>query len=303
MNKFLSKLKELLTKVDESIDTEELICSDVVGAIVDEDDDVEPEDSDIDEMEDYEDVDVSPEDAEVDDECLDVMAVCSSKAEANKKAIDAAVEWALKIARDNRFHYGRSAWAHKSGCPFCGTEGAKKKAAPKSQKEETKRTYCCNPFVTAAFHHGAGAPNVDCRVKNKRIQLANDPNPGFKNTKEWKKVKKTKISDLKRGDILLTRTHAMLYIGDGKVVHAAHHDDGPKNEKMWNSSICIQKLPSKQWKRVTMIRRYIGTGKFKYSTKPQKKTPQKTIFPMKALRFSSIDTADVFDKYSIDYKF
>lgn len=183
-------------------------------------------------------------------------------ATANQKAINAAVDWAVKIANDNTFHYGRSKWGHKSGCYFCGTQSAKRKAAPSSQKKEVDKTYCCNPFATAAFHHGAGAPSVNCKVKDKRIGLANDSNKPFKNTKEWKRIAKKK-ANLKKGDLLLTPTHIMLYIGNGKIVHAAHHDNGPAHKAYWNSSICVQTLPAKQWGRTTKIYRYIGNGKFK----------------------------------------
>ena len=183
-------------------------------------------------------------------------------ATATQKARRAAVEWAVKIAKDNKYHYGRSKWAHHSGCPFCNTQGTKRKFAPKSQWDEVQYTYCCNPFVTAAYKHGAGAKSVDCKVKNKRINLANDPNPVFK-TSEWKRINKpAKVTSLKVGDILLTPTHCMIYVGDGKVVHAAHHDNGKKGA-YWNSSITVQTIPTKQWKRTTKIYRYVGKGRFK----------------------------------------
>ena len=67
-------------------------------------------------------------------------------ATANEKAIKSACDWAVKIAKDNNFHYGRTKWAHKYGCYFCGTQSAKKNAAPASQKSEVAKTYCCNPF-------------------------------------------------------------------------------------------------------------------------------------------------------------
>ena len=188
-------------------------------------------------------------------------------ATANQKARKAACDWAKKIAADNTFHYGRSSWGHTSGCYFCGTQGTKKKKAPKSQKGEVAKTYCCNPFVTASYHHGAGAPSVDCRYKAKRLGLAGDSNKPLKNTKEWKKIKKPKkVTDLQYGDILLTPTHIMLYVGDGKVSHAKHHDNGVKG-KYWNESITTEKIPSKQWSRTTKIYRYIGKGKFKDDVK------------------------------------
>lgn len=182
---------------------------------------------------------------------------------ANEKARNAACNWAIDIAKNNKYHYGKSKWAHHNGCPFCGTNGkgsAKHKAG--GSLKEIEFTYCCNPFVTAAYNHGAGAPSIDCKVSSKRINLANDKNKPLQNTKEWKKIKKpSKVTDLKKGDILLTPTHAMLYVGDGKICHAKHHDNGVKGS-YWNESITTEKIPSNQWKRTTKIYRYIGDGKF-----------------------------------------
>lgn len=186
------------------------------------------------------------------------------KMSANEKARKGAVDWAIKIANDNSFHYGRSSWAHHNGCYFCGTNqksGSIKRKAGASVKA-CEKTYCCNPFVTAAFKHGAGAPEVDCKVSGKRINLANDKNPALNNKKAFKKISKPKkVTSLEAGDVLLTPTHAMLYAGNGKVVEAAHHDNG-KKDSYWNDSIRHKTLSSSQWKRVTKIYRYIGKGKY-----------------------------------------
>ena len=179
------------------------------------------------------------------------------------KARKAAVNWAIKIANDNSFHYGKSKWAHHNGCYFCGTNQAKNSIKRRSggSKSEVLKTYCCNPFVTAAYCHGAGAPEMDCKESSKRVGLANDTNKVFR-TKAWQKVAKpSKMTQLKVGDILLTPTHAMLYIGDSKVAHAAHHDNGKKGA-YWNDSIKVGKLSSSQWKRTSKIYRYLGTGKY-----------------------------------------
>ena len=180
------------------------------------------------------------------------------------KARQAAVDWAIAIANDNSFHYGEEKWAHHFGCYFCGTNQASGSAKRKAGAtiSECEKTYCCNPFVTAAYSHGAGAKEVDCKVSGMRIGLANGTNKVFKNTSSWLLVEKpSSATKLKVGDILLTPTHAMLYAGDGKVVHAAHDDNGVK-DSTWDSSIKLGNLSNNQWNRTTKIYRYLGTGKF-----------------------------------------
>ena len=182
----------------------------------------------------------------------------NSLEERQKKARQAAVAWAINIANDNSFHYGRSKWAHKFGCYYCNTQGAKIKAG--ASREEAAKTWCCNPFVVAAYVHGAGVDSK-CGKGGLSIGLAND---GHKNMEahNFKRVDKpSKITDLEVGDILQTPTHCMLYAGDGKIVDAAHHDNGVKN-KYWNESINHHNLNNRQWSRTTKVYRYMGTGKF-----------------------------------------
>ena len=94
-----------------------------------------------------------------------------------------------------------------------------------------------------------------------RVGLANETNKVFQNS-SWMLVSKPSSSaKLKIGDILLTPTHAMLYAGNGQVVHAAHEDKGDM-DSTWNDSIKLGKLSTNQWNRTTKIYRYLGTGKF-----------------------------------------
>lgn len=176
----------------------------------------------------------------------------------------AAVDWAITIAEDDSFHYGESKWAHHNGCYFCGTNQKENSLKRKDGAgfEESERTYCCNPFVTAAFVHGAGATEMDCRVASKRLGLSRDSNKVLKNKDAFEKITKPASAEqLEVGDILLTPTHAMLYIGSGAVAEAAHHDDGVQND-YWNDSIRCKPISSRQWNRVELIYRYIGTGAY-----------------------------------------
>lgn len=188
----------------------------------------------------------------------------TSNLSATQKARQGAADWAIAIANNNDFHYGRSKWAHNAGCYYCGTnqsKGSAKRRAGASVSQCAK-TYCCNPFVTAAYKHGAGAKEIDCKRANKRINLANDKNKALHNTKAWKQISKpSKATSLVVGDVLLTPTHAMIYVGNGKVAHAAHHDNG-KRGSYWNDSIKVGYIASNQWKRTSKIYRYIGKGKF-----------------------------------------
>ncbi|MBQ0079191.1 MAG: SH3 domain-containing protein [Eubacterium sp.] len=183
-----------------------------------------------------------------------------SKTMAARKA---ACDWAVKIANDNTFHYGETKWAHHNGCYFCGTNTSTGSAKLKdgATKAQAEKTYCCNPFVTAAYCHGAGAKEVNCKDSSMRFGLANDSNKIFTLSDSWVKVTKTSTSDLLAGDILMTPSHCMLYIGDGKIAHAGHHDNGVKND-YWNDSISVEKLPASQWSRTSKIYRYIGVGKY-----------------------------------------
>lgn len=192
------------------------------------------------------------------------VEVIKSVEERQTEAREAAVAWAVDIADDNSFHYGKPSWAHHFGCYFCGTN--QKSGSIKRKKGASiaacEKTWCCNPFVTAAYKHGAGAPEVDCVDPKRRINLANDNNPALNNKEAFKRIgKPASITSLEVGDVLLTPTHAMMYAGDGKVVEAAHHDDGIKNAK-WDDSIRCAPIKARQWKRVSKIYRYIGVGKF-----------------------------------------
>lgn len=71
----------------------------------------------------------------------------------NAEVIKDTITWVKWIAGDNDFHYGAGQAAHRNGCYFCGTQPKAKKNAGIKKWEHT---YCCNPFVGAAYAHGGG---------------------------------------------------------------------------------------------------------------------------------------------------
>ena len=176
----------------------------------------------------------------------------------------AAVVWARDIVADNDFHYGYKTWAHHYGCFFCGTNSQSGvKCRNGASYEDQLKTYCCNPFVTAAFCHGAGAVKygknvasiVNCVGKN--INLANDENPVLVNPRHFVLIDKpADVNDLQPGDILLTPTHAMLYTENGMVAEASGSDDNVKNSEKWNNSIRERAIGG-TYSSVTKIYRYI----------------------------------------------
>jgi len=150
-----------------------------------------------------------------------------------------ACNFAVSVAKDNRFTYGAGQRAHRCGCYFCHTNtGPKKKN--KERKGEAhvvkdshgnghtyEMTYCCNTFATAAYAHGAKIPSV---LKLCQSCDALDFKPsqwtkhGFKHVGSCKKVP---FSKLKMGDVILSDSskgakygHVWIYLGADRYVEA-----------------------------------------------------------------------------------
>ena len=182
----------------------------------------------------------------------------SGKSRSAADVKEGACLWAEAIAKDNSFHYGLGnrvyrygRWtttAHANGCYFCDTNSKSKKAGVK----DYKKSYCCNPFVHAAFAHGGGEPEM-LKICKRGSSYGFKTGTGYDTSHLFRKLKKGE--KLERGDVLCTSTHVMLYLGNGKIAHAAHSDDNKKGSKKWNSSICISKV-----KRYDRAYRYTGNG-------------------------------------------
>lgn len=155
----------------------------------------------------------------------------------NAQVIADTIEWAKWIAADNRFHYGYGDHAHHNGCYFCGTQGAKKGHGI----VDPDFTYCCNPFVHAAWAHGGCIPTAHNMCMKGRSWDFNKGS-GYDACSLFTKLGKPAQSKLKAGDVLCNGGHVALYIGDGKIAEASGGDNNVRNSKGWNNSIHITSL-------------------------------------------------------------
>lgn len=162
----------------------------------------------------------------------------------NAEVIEDTIKWAKWIAGDNRFHYGYGTHAHHNGCYFCGTQRMKKNRTPAILDPDF--TYCCNPFVGAAWAHGGCVPAAIKKCQNTDSWDFNVGH-GYDSSSLFTKLGKPATSKLKPGDVLCGDSHAALYIGDGKVIQASGGDDNKRNSKSWNNSIAIGTWSG--WKR------------------------------------------------------
>ena len=173
----------------------------------------------------------------------------------NEDAIDAACDWGVKIAEDDSFSYGTGQRAHRYGCYFCGTNTGPNmniKGKSKVNGHSYQKTYCCNPFVSACFAHGAGDEALlkACR-RGKGVAMTEK---SFTRYGHWKKYKKPAYGKLKRGDVLVKANHVALYIGDGQYVQASGEGWGAK-------TISVSDLKKSRYGQFQFIMRYTGNGR------------------------------------------
>ena len=132
-----------------------------------------------------------------------------------------AVKWAIEIANNDEFTYGEKPMTSKVGCYFCGTN-------QKRKPEGYEKTYVCMTFVTAAYAHGAGDPEIlkECNKGNHCLELT-DAN--FTRYSCWEKIglaSELKVEDLMPGDVIVWYSadnqhgHMSIYAGDGAIVDA-----------------------------------------------------------------------------------
>lgn len=161
--------------------------------------------------------------------------------------------WAKDIANDNTFHYGNGLHSHHNGCYFCGTQPTSKKKHVK----QWQKTYCCNPFVTAAYAHGGNEPFMLDLCRRGKSYMA----PEFRKCELFANLGHPAQADLVIGDVLCASGHVAIYIGNNKIAEACMSDDGKPGSSRWNNSITISSLTAK---------RYSGfrAGVFRYIGKP-----------------------------------
>ena len=184
----------------------------------------------------------------------------------NAEVIDGAVKWAVWIANDNSFHYGYTNkhgsknskdWspnAHHNGCYFCGTNTDKGNRSKKGIVDY-KKTYCCNPFVGAAWAHGGCVPAA-MKLCSKGGSWSFSKGSGYDASPLFKKMGHPAKKKLKKGDVLCKSGHTALYIGNGKIAEAGGGDDNKKNSTKWNNSIRVRTLTTQNYKSFSRVYRF-----------------------------------------------
>jgi hypothetical protein len=173
----------------------------------------------------------------------------------NAEVINDTIKWAVWIAGDNRFHYGIGQEAHHNGCYFCGTQP---KVKINSKIKDPKFTYCCNPFVGAAWAHGGCVPKALslCKKGSSWSFQAKNTSGYYYGSPLFSNLGHPVKSKLKKGDVLCKDTHVALYIGNGKIVEASGGDDNVRNSSKWNNSIRVTTLTDSRYKGFPRVHRF-----------------------------------------------
>ncbi len=169
----------------------------------------------------------------------------------NAQVIADAIVWAKWIAGDNDFHYGYGQEAHHNGCYFCGTQKLKKGHGI----ADYEHTYCCNPFVGAAWAHGGCVPKA-LELCRKCSSWDFGKGKGYDKSSLFTNLGKPDKSKLRAGDVLCSDTHVALYIGGGKIAEASGGDDNKKGSEKWNNSIHIANLTDAKYKKFKRVHRF-----------------------------------------------
>lgn len=174
------------------------------------------------------------------------------------KVVNGACAWAVKIAADNRFHYGMKPNSQHNGCYFCGTqtlEGGRSKAGV----NDYEFSYCCNPFVHAAFAHG-GNEKTMLQICQNGSSYDYKANRGYDTSPLFAKLGKPEMQYLKKGDVICWSNHVALYLGNGSIAESTGGDDNVPFSEKWNNSIRVCTLSVARYETAQRTYRYIGNG-------------------------------------------
>jgi len=132
----------------------------------------------------------------------------------------AAVNWAINIANDDSFTYGKKPETSKIGCYFCGTNQKRKPAG-------YEKTYVCCTFAGAAYAHGAGDPDLHNACKKAKMTIYEN-NYNFSKFNCWMKIGSCRdltVNDLLPGDVVIDWSdsngsdgHVWIYVGGDQLV-------------------------------------------------------------------------------------
>lgn len=172
--------------------------------------------------------------------------------------VNGAVNWGIKIAADNKFHYGKKPNSQHNGCYFCGTQTLSGGRA-KTGVVNYEYSYCCNPFVHACFAHG-GNEKTMLRVCKNGSSYDFKLGRGYDISPLFAKLGIPDMSLLKKGDVICWDNHVVLYIGNGKIVESTGGDDNVPFSEKWNNSIRVCALTASKYSSAHGVYRYIGNG-------------------------------------------
>lgn len=175
------------------------------------------------------------------------------------RVVNGACSWAVTIAGDNRFHYGLKPNSQHNGCYFCNTQTLVGGRA-KTGVNDYEFSYCCNPFVHAAFAHG-GKEKTMLQVCQRGTSYDFHKGRGYDNSPLFAKLGKPAMSNLKKGDVICFSNHVMLYLGGGKIAEAAGGDDNIPNSSKWNNSIRVCTLTEARYAKAYGAFRYVGNAR------------------------------------------
>ncbi len=174
------------------------------------------------------------------------------------RVVNGACAWAVNIAADNRFHYGIKPNSQHNGCYFCGTQTLEGGRA-KTGVNDYEFSYCCNPFVHAAFAHGGGEPTM-LQICQNGSSYDYKANRGYDTSPLFAKLGKPAMQSLKKGDVICWSNHVALYLGDGMIVESTGGDDNVPFSEKWNNSIRVCALSDSRYATAQRTYRYIGNS-------------------------------------------